>query len=1042
MQHAFHQITEEEIRAIGAYEIESHEFLPDINSDSFVLWHKKSGARVAILPNTDSNKVFYIGFRTPPKDSTGVAHIIEHTVLCGSRDFPVRDPFIEVVKGSLNTFLNAMTYPDKTVYPVASTNEKDFDNLMHVYLDAVFHPNIYREENIFRQEGWHYEPVSDHGDLTKDEEEAFLTGKGALTVNGVVYNEMRGVMSNPDDVLADKVLASLYPHTTYSIVSGGDPDVIPSLTYQDYLHFHETFYHPSNSYIYLYGDMDMQERLTYLDRAYLSDYDYLAVDSEIHGEGEFTVSADKDEVNSAAQGGITFEGTADGNERNGTGAAVHGGSIFSVPTQAQFSYSVMEDEDTAQKTYLSLNFALPDGRDPKTDLAYKVLDYVLCESEGAPVKEALRKKGIGQDVDSLYDSGVLEPYYSITAKYADAAQKDEFVSTVFEVIQNLADKGIDRKSLLAGINYFEFHYREADFGSYPKGLIFGLDAMDTWLYDDRAVWQNLRVGGLFDELRKGAESGYFENILRRSFLENRHRSTVLLVPEPGLTAKKDEEKKASMRALYEGMSRQKREEVLQNFKSLRKWQETPDSKEALSTIPTLSRADLTREARKILNEELPCGEIKVLAHPVFTGGIDYVKVLFDAGEVPERLFPYLNILKVLLTALSTEHYTYAELDHEINIQTGGISCGLSLYTDVHDPQRYRTALEISSKVLHGNFRNAMDLLREVILHTKWDDLTRIREVLEEELSGAKTGMPASGHETAVNRASAGLSPSSKVLDDLSGIGGLRDLQKICRDFDNEGDKLPAALQELSSCLFRRDKVILVDLTAPDAAVQEDLPVIEELSSNLPSGSVPADGEKRYVPDPEPHNEAFTTAGQIQFVCAAGDFSKKNLPYTGALRVLKVIMAYDYLWTGIRVKGGAYGCMSDYGRDGIAYMVTYRDPHLKRSLDVFRKAGEYIRTLQADEKTLTKYVIGAISSLDRPKTPSAYGRFCLSAYMTGGTEAMLQKARNEVLDVTLDDIHALGDYLDAVMDNPVLCVIGGAQKIEGAKDLFERVEPLI
>jgi len=1001
MQHAFHQITEEEIRAIGAYEIESHEFLQDINSDSFVLRHKKSGARVAILPNTDSNKVFYIGFRTPPKDSTGVAHIIEHTVLCGSRDFPVRDPFIEVVKGSLNTFLNAMTYPDKTVYPVASTNEKDFDNLMHVYLDAVFHPNIYREENIFRQEGWHYEPVFDHGDLTKDEEEAFLTGKGALTVNGVVYNEMRGVMSNPDDVLADKVLASLYPHTTYSIVSGGDPDVIPSLTYQDYLHFHETFYHPSNSYIYLYGDMDMQERLRYLDEAYLSDYDFLQMDSEIRGENSFP-----------------------------------------GPVQAQYPYSVMENEDTAQKTYLSLNFALPDGCDPKTDLAYKVLDYVLCESEGAPVKEALRKRGIGQDVDSLYDSGVLEPYYSITAKYADAAQKDAFVSTIFEVMQNLADRGIDRKSLLAGINYFEFHYREADFGSYPKGLIFGLDAMDTWLYDDKAVWQNLRIGGLFDELRRDAENGYFENILRRSFLENQHRSTVLLVPEPGLTAKKDEEKKASMRTLYESMSRQEREDVLLNFHSLRRWQETPDSKEALSTIPTLSRADLTREARKILNEELPCGEIKVLAHPVFTGGIDYVKVLFDAGEVPERLFPYLNILKVLLTALSTEHYTYAELDHEINIQTGGISCGLSLYTDVNDPQRYRTALEISAKVLHGNFQNAMDLLREVILHTKWDDLTRIKEVLEEELSGAKTGMPASGHETAVNRASAGLSPSSKVLDDLSGIGGLRDLQRICRDFANEGAKLPAALQELASYLFRRDKVILVDLTAPDAAVQEDLPVIEELSSQLPSGSVPADGEKRYVPDPEPHNEAFTTAGQIQFVCAAGDFSQKNLPYTGALRVLKVIMAYDYLWTGIRVKGGAYGCMSDYGRDGIAYMVTYRDPHLKRSLDVFRKAGEYIRTLQADEKTLTKYVIGAISSLDRPKTPSAYGRFCLSAYMTGGTEAMLQKARNEVLDVTLDDIHALGDYLDAIMDNPVLCVIGGAQKIEGAKDLFERVEPLV
>ena len=406
-------------KILEKYEVLQHQYLKDTGCDSLLLRHRKTGARVALLPCDDDNKVFYIGFRTPPEDSTGVAHIIEHTVLCGSRDFPVKDPFIELVKGSLNTFLNAMTYPDKTVYPVASCNDTDFKNLMHVYLDAVFYPNIYKEQNIFRQEGWHYEADD---------------ANSPITVNGVVYNEMKGALSSPDDVLSRSIYAALYPHTPYAVESGGDPVYIPDLTYENYLNFHRRYYHPSNSYIYLYGNMDMEERLTYLDEAY----------------------------------------------------------AFTEPAEVCEHYSILAEEDEAGKSYLSWNVSLDkDGQDTELGLAFKILDYMLCDAEGAPVKKALRDKGIGEDVYSLLELGIRQPTYSVTAKYTDPECKEEFIETIEQTLREIADKGLDQRALLAGINHFEFKYREANYGYYPKGLVYGLNALDTWLYNDMTPFINL-----------------------------------------------------------------------------------------------------------------------------------------------------------------------------------------------------------------------------------------------------------------------------------------------------------------------------------------------------------------------------------------------------------------------------------------------------------------------------------------------------------------------------------------------------------------------
>ena len=477
--------TMKSLKGLDKYEVIEERHIGDLNSDGYLLKHRKSGAYITLLLNDDENKVFYIGFRTPPKDSTGVAHILEHSVLCGSREFPVKDPFIELAKGSLNTFLNAMTYPDKTVYPVASCNDKDFKNLVHVYLDAVFYPNIYKEEKIFRQEGWHYE---------MEDTDA------PLTINGVVYNEMKGAFSSPDDVVSREVMNGLYPDTTYGLESGGDPEVIPELTYEEFLKFHGKYYHPSNSLIYLYGNLDPEEYLTFLDEKYLSSYETLEVDSAIPLQKPF----DKKRCEKC-------------------------------------EYSVMEDDIAENETYLTYNIAMGSSLDRELYIAMDVLVHVLCSDPGSPVKQALVDAGIGDEVYSYSETGIAQPYFSITAKNASSAQQEQFVSIIEEELQKIVKHGIDRKALLATLNEFEFRYREADFGSYPRGLMLGLQALDSWLYDKEKPFIHIEANDTLAVLKEKIETSYYEDLVQKYFIDNRHKAVVVVEPVPGLTGKKEEE---------------------------------------------------------------------------------------------------------------------------------------------------------------------------------------------------------------------------------------------------------------------------------------------------------------------------------------------------------------------------------------------------------------------------------------------------------------------------------------------------------------------
>jgi len=990
------------------YDLIRHQYLKDTGCDSLLLRHKKTGARVALLPSEDDNKVFFIGFRTPPEDSTGVAHILEHSVLCGSRDFPVKDPFIELAKGSLNTFLNAMTYPDKTVYPVASCNDTDFKNLMHVYLDAVFHPNIYKVQDIFRQEGWHYEAED---------------AESPITVNGVVYNEMKGALSSPDDVLARSIYEALYPHTPYAVESGGDPVNIPDLTYEAFLNFHKRYYHPSNSYIFLYGDMDMEERLAYLDEAYLSTFDKLAIDSEIPAE-----------------------------------------PAFDKPVEAEQHYSVLSEDEVPGRSFLSWNVSLaPDGQDTVLCLAFRILDYMLCDAEGAPVKKALRDKGIGEDVYSMLELGVRQPTYSVISKYTDPDKKEEFVRTIEDTLREIAEKGLDQRALLAGINRFEFKYREANYGFYPKGLVYGLNALDTWLYNEDAPFINLELGEAFAFLRGKMDQGYFEELLRKHFLENPHKAVVVMTPEPGLTEKMAEELRKKLDSFAKGLTKEERQQIVDDLAALRKWQETPSAKEDVEKIPMLRREDLSREVKPFVNRFMktegraaaaaPAGagavaevpETLVVAHPLNTSGIDYLTYMFDISQIPQKFFPYLGIFKTLLGVLDTEHYGYAELDREINILTGGMGSAVSVYTQYDNTDKYRMMMEVNCKVLHENLAEAVRLFIEILTSTKWDSRDRILEVLEEERAAMRADLPASGHATAAVRATSCFSETSLIMDNINGVNAYHKLDEVCGLLEkDEADGILATLAEMAAYIFRADH-LMTDCTAEEECLPLIVEKSAELACSLPAAGSPESDREAYGPvfsiTPVKVKEAFTTAGQVQFVCRAGSFGKRGLPYTGALRVLRVILAYDYLWNRVRVTGGAYGCMSSFTKDGNAYFVSYRDPHLARTIKAFEEAPDFVRGFDADERTMTKYIIGAVSAMDHPMTPPTYGKYSLTAYMTGLTEEFVRKERMEVLDCEPDEIRGLAGHIEAFLAEDCLCVVGNDEKIKSEAERFDRIENL-
>lgn len=993
-----------DVKSLNEYQLEYQEELKDINSLGYVLRHKKSGARICVLSNDDNNKVFSVGFRTPPKDSTGVAHIIEHTVLCGSKNFPAKDPFIELAKGSLNTFLNAMTYSDKTIYPVASCNDKDFQNLMHVYMDAVFYPNIYHKKEIFEQEGWHFE-------LNSKEDE--------LTYNGIVYSEMKGAFSSPEQQLYREIQASLYPDNAYGVESGGNPDFIPDLTYEDYLDFHRKYYHPSNSYIYLYGDMDIVSKLEWLDKEYLSEFEAIHVDSALSEQPELGIR------------------------------------------DVENYYSLSDNEEVEENTYLSFNAMVGTFAEVEQCVAFQVIEYALLSSTGAPLKQALLEAGIGKDILSSFDSEILQPNFSIIAKNANIEQKDDFKKVILDNLNKIVKEGVNENSIRAAINVLEFRYREADYGQFPKGLLYGIHVMGSWLYDDSKAFSYMHGNQIFEDLKNKIGTGYYEKLIETYLIHSNHATYFTLAPKKGLNKEKEEELEKKLSDYKNSLSEEEIEKIIADTKHLKEYQEIPSTKEELERIPMLAREDIGKKSFPLYNKEKEVDGIPVLHHEVFTNGIAYVKCLFDVSQVEEELLPYLNLLASVLGSVDTKNYSFLELSNEVNINTGEMKSDLTIFNKKNDAEYYRTVFYFNSKLLYSKMPKAFELLKEMILYSNFSDTKRLLEIIKEIKSRLQMRMNSSGHNVSVDRALSYLSESGYYVDVTKGIRYYQFIADLEAHFEEKKDTLVANLTKLSKEIFH-PALMGISITAEDEGFTllskelknftdailvngtEDAGVTALNKGQLSKRSFNDTFKQASYPFPvEKLNEGFKYSGQVQYVATCGNYLKAGYEPTGYLKVLKTILGYDYLWNNVRVKGGAYGCMCNFsGIDGTSYFVSYRDPNLKETVQVYKGITDYVKNFTVDDRDMTKYIIGTMSSVDTPLTPMMKGSRSLNAYLCGVTEADIQKEREEILSTSQEDIRKTAGIIAAVLAEDAICAIGNEKKIEDNKDLFKELKPLM
>ena len=942
--------------------------------------HEKTGARLFFLETEDDNKVFSISFRTPPVDDTGVAHIVEHSVLCGSRKYPLKEPFVELVKGSLNTFLNAMTFPDKTMYPVASRNDRDFQNLMDVYLDAVFYPAMRENPQILMQEGWHYE---------MDDADA------PLRYSGVVYNEMKGALSAPDDLLGSRIMAALYPDTTYGCESGGDPEAIPTLTQEMFLDFHAHYYHPSNSYIYLYGDMDIAEKLAYLDRAYLSHFERIPVPSRIDRQ-----------------------------------------QVFAGQVVKEHFYPIGADEPLEENAFLSLNWVIGDTSDRKRVMALQILDHALLRMQGAPLRQALIDAGLGRDVDSNYESDVLQPFFSIVVSKSQVARAEEFVRIVKETLTKLADGGLDHMLVKAALNTLEFRLRESDFGSSPKGLIYGIRMMKTWLYDG-APADYLRYEDVLAELKEGLENGYFEQVIRESFLENPHEALVTLAPSRTLGQEREAVQEAILSEKKAAMSADEIAKVMDDCAALKAAQEAPDTEEALASIPILARSDIRKEAEHLPLEIRDLEGTQILYSDIETNGIVYLNFYFPMAAVAQEDLQYAYLLAEMFSAVDTARHTYAELAMLRSLYTGGFGADIVAYTRAGEPDSLAPRFKLRAKVLRENLPRLFDLLAEIMTESDFTGAKRVRELIDEEKTGMELSLQRAANQVVAARIAADLTPSGRYAE----VGGLpfHDFLRAFKDdFDARHTEMQAAFARILPQIFNQND-LMVSVTAPAADYAEIAAQLSVFRQKLSSKLFPA---APYTWEIAPKNEGLMTQSRVQYVAKGANFIKLGYEYTGVLRVLETLLRYDYFWTRIRVQGGAYGAMTQFNRNGFMIFSSYRDPNLAETFTVLDETADYVRAFDVSDREMDKFIIGTMSSVDTPLTPQMKGDIAATFHLRNITWEDRQRAREEILTAQQEDVRALAPMIEAAMRENVCCVLGGEEKIRANAALFDEIRPAL
>lgn len=986
------------------FAVERCETVPEFDSDAYVLRHTASGARLLYLACDDENKAFAIGFKTPPADSTGVFHILEHSVLCGSAKFPVKEPFVDLIKSSMQTFLNAMTYPDKTIYPVATTNEQDLYNLMDVYLDAVFNPAIYTKPTIFEQEGWHYELDLPEGD---GDSSAASLHEGTLRYNGVVFNEMKGALSDPMSVLDDAVNAALYPDTAYAHESGGDPRAIPALTYEQFLDTHARHYNPSNSYITLYGDLDVDRALAFLDERYLSQ------PSAASRRMDAAVAAGEDPSTLApnpldAQAPVTCE------------------------------YKRIEMATTPENALVGLGLVLGSALDRKRTIAADILFEALLGSNEAPVKKAILAAGLGGNVVSYTAAESLQPYELIMLQNAQPGVARELRRVFQDACRDLCEHGVPRERLEAIISSNEYDLRQRDYGI-ADGVAIACDALSTWLYDDDAATLALKYGPVYEELRSELDGSYFEDLLRELVLENDHMALVELVPVDAAEGSEGAEA-AELAAKRDAMTDAELTDVVERTAALRAAQEAEDTPEAKATLPRLRVSDIG-EARPepplIVDTTVP---IPCLRHGIPTNRLAYAMQYFDLNCVAFEDLPYVTLLCRLLKQLPTREHSAEELDNLLAGKLGFLSFTTEVMTQP-EVDGVRPYLLVSAGALSEKIDALASLPREVWSSTLLADADadRVRDVLTQIRIGLEQGFINNGHSAALGRAMSYSSPSAVVREQLSGVDYYLFLRDLLDHFDERVNGLRTKLAELAGRIFVADGC-LASFTGSD----EDFNAYWAAAGDLELGAgdgADAGRNALVVPTPCDRHEAFVIPSDICFAARACDPRRLGIDVTGAWAVAANALSYDYLWNEIRVKGGAYGCGFRAAGERQAAFYTYRDPAIDPSIERVERAGEWLGSFEPDEAAFEGFIVSCVSGMDAPVKPYALTKRRNTTYLAGLDPHAREERRAQMLAATPGELRSLGADVTRIAAESPTCVFGGRDVIAKSNAGFNVIDLL-
>ena len=949
--------------------------LPDIRSVGYLYKHDKTGAEVLYLENEDDNKAFNIAFRTPPYNDNGIAHIIEHSVLNGSKKYPSKEPFVELLKGSLNTFLNAMTYSDKTVYPVSSRNQKDFNNLMSVYLDAVFYPNFKQDPQILMQEGWHY-----HLENAEDE----------LIYKGVVYNEMRGAFSQADSELYRLFEPTLFPDTVYKHISGGMPSSIPSLTQEEFVAFHDKYYHPSNARVTLYGNLDLTE---YFDAFEAKDYEFESVEQTPFGERH----------------------------------------------ELEAKFSISKDEPTENKSLLAYIWAAGKGTNSEELIALGVLDELLLGSNTAPIKKALLKSGLGSDVSGGFGAATYSPIFEIVLKDTNSEAKEQFVSIIENELKRLVAEGIPQKAIQAALNKAAFRYKEltALEGATPKGILYSLNSLTSWLYggDVFATFEYQRV---LDKMQREMANGYFERLIQTTLLDNTHAAVITLAPEPGLGDRKDEALKEELAAYKASLSDEEVAALVEQTQQLLERQTTPDKEEDLAKLPKLSIEDIDREVKPLpLTVEAAEGKPTFLHYEDFTAGISYVKYYFDLSGVKTEDIPVVAFLTEVLGEVGTENFTDEALSTEIDFYTGGIGTNATVITESVADNIYYPKFTVSGKALSEYQPQLLSLIEEVVHRSNLDDVEKIKELLLNVKADLEMNFNYGSHVAALRRLESYYYEGAKYLQSLEGIDYYDFICDVVAGFDANPQAFIDRLKAVLETILTTDQLV-----ATFVGSKEDFDHFKQVSEDFFKHLGAHKVEKQAFTNPvEVLNEGFKTAQEINYVAKGYNQTLLGVPVNGMNLFLKSVLGLDYLWNTVRVQGGAYGGMSVITDKGDVAGLSYRDPNIVETLERYDGQVEYLENFNLSQAEFEKNLIGTFSTIDRPLSAAQKGAVAFTRYFTHLTQEKVQQFRDEILAATPEKVRAYAPTMKAIMDQNAFVVIGNDTKIENHKDIFKNIRNL-